>query len=110
MPPRSWGPHPRILAGKPICHGEQSCPGTGWRVLDVIVLAVQDCRSWGVHMTDGKLADWLDLADALTALRSQLAEAQARAWDSAIHMAVEDVTIEFGLELQRSAKGNGEFR
>lgn len=61
-------------------------------------------------MTEGTPADWLDVADALTALRSQLAEAQARAWDGAIHLSVEEVTIEFGLELQRSAKGNGEFR
>jgi hypothetical protein len=61
-------------------------------------------------MTEGKPADWLDMADALTALRGQLAEAQARAWDGAIHLSVDEVTIEFGLELQRTAKGNGEFR
>lgn len=54
--------------------------------------------------------DWLDLADALTALRGQLAEARMRAADSPIKLSVEEVTVEFGLELQRSAKGDGAFR
>jgi hypothetical protein len=54
--------------------------------------------------------DWLDLADALTALHEQLAEAQAQAASGAIKLSVEEVTVEFGLELQRSAKGDGQLR
>jgi hypothetical protein len=54
--------------------------------------------------------DWLDLADALTALRGQLAEAQARAVGSAIKLSVQEVTVEFGLELQRTAKRDGGLR
>ncbi|MGP4091584.1 trypco2 family protein [Streptomyces sp. KR55] len=54
--------------------------------------------------------DWLDLADAVTALRRQLEEARTRAVDSPIKLSVEEVTVEFGLELQRSAKGDGAFR
>jgi NTP-dependent ternary system trypsin peptidase co-occuring protein len=61
-------------------------------------------------MADKGPAEWLDLADALTALRDQLAEAQARAYYSPIHLSVEEVTIEFGLELQRSAHANGGLR
>ncbi|MCZ0988317.1 trypco2 family protein [Streptomyces diastatochromogenes] len=54
--------------------------------------------------------DWLDLADALTALREQLAEAKVRGSGSPVRLSVEEVTVEFGLELQRSAKGDGGFR
>jgi hypothetical protein len=61
-------------------------------------------------MADGTSTEWLDLADALTALRGQLAEAQKRAWDSPIHLSVEEVTVELGLELHRSAKGDGGLR
>ncbi|MCC3326493.1 trypco2 family protein [Nocardia abscessus] len=61
-------------------------------------------------MADAPHADWLDLVDALTALRRQLIEAQSRATDSAIKLAIQEVTVEFGLELQRSAKGSGGFR
>jgi len=61
-------------------------------------------------MADGTSSEWLDLADALTALRGQLAEAQERALHSPIRLSVEDVTVELGLELQRSAKGDGGLR
>jgi hypothetical protein len=61
-------------------------------------------------MADGVPTEWLDLADALSALRGQLAEAQQRAWRSPIHLSVEEVTVEFGLELQRSAKADGGLR
>jgi hypothetical protein len=52
----------------------------------------------------------LDLADAVTALRGQLIEAQARAEGSAIQLTVEEVTIELALELRRSAKAEGALR
>jgi hypothetical protein len=61
-------------------------------------------------MADKGPAEWLDLADALTALRDQLAEAQARAYYSPIRLSVEEVTIEFGLELEWcpwTARGSG---
>lgn len=58
----------------------------------------------------GTPSEWMDLADALTALRGQLAEAQERALHSPIRLSVEDVTVEFGLELQRSAKADGGLR
>lgn len=62
-------------------------------------------------MTDASAhTDWLDLADALTALREQLAEARSRASGSSVLLTVEEVTVELGLELQRSAKGDGAFR
>lgn len=54
--------------------------------------------------------DWLDLADALTALREQLAESRTRAAGSPVRLTVEEVTVEFGLELQRSARAEGGFR
>ena len=61
-------------------------------------------------MADGSQVEWLDLADALTALREQLIEAQERALGSPIRLSVEEVTVELGLELQRSAKGDGGLR
>lgn len=54
--------------------------------------------------------DWLDLADALSALHEQLAEAQLRASDSPIRLSVGEVTVEFGMELRRSARGDGALR
>lgn len=68
-------------------------------------------RLFGALMADAMShTDWLDLADALTALRGQIAEAQMRASGSAVKLSVEEVTVEFGLELQRSAKGDGGLR
>ncbi|MGH9212433.1 MAG: trypco2 family protein [Acidimicrobiales bacterium] len=61
-------------------------------------------------MTDGTPTEWLDLADALNALRGQLVEAQQRVGHSPIHLSVEEVTVELGLELHRSAKGGGGLR
>lgn len=61
-------------------------------------------------MTGPESADWLDLADALSALHEQLAEAQFRSLDSPIRFSVEEVTVEFGMELQRSARGDGGLR
>ena len=54
--------------------------------------------------------DWLDLADAMSALHEQLGEAQLRAADSPITLSVEEVTVEFGMELRRSARGDGALR
>lgn len=61
-------------------------------------------------MADPDYSDWLDLADVLTALHEQLAEAQIRAAGSPIRFSVEEVTVELGMELQRSANGNGGLR
>jgi len=61
-------------------------------------------------VADESQVEWLDLADALTALREQLIEAQERALGSPIRLSVEEVTVELGLELQRSAKGDGGLR
>ncbi|MFE7561970.1 trypco2 family protein [Kitasatospora sp. NPDC057500] len=54
--------------------------------------------------------DWLDLADALSALHEQLGEARLRAADSPIRLSVEEVTVEFGMELRRLARGDGGLR
>ena len=54
--------------------------------------------------------DWLDLADAVTALRSQLAEAQRRAAGSSLRLSVDEITMEFGLELVREAGADGGLR
>jgi Trypsin-co-occurring domain 2 len=59
-------------------------------------------------MGDG--SDWLDLADAVDALREQLAEAQYRAADSTIRFAISEITMQFGVELVRSARGDGGLR
>jgi NTP-dependent ternary system trypsin peptidase co-occuring protein len=61
-------------------------------------------------MSDRTDTGWLDLADALTALHEQLAEAQIRSSDSPIRLSVEEVTMELGMELQRSARGDGGLR
>ena len=61
-------------------------------------------------MGDRTDTGWLDLADALTALHEQLAEAQVRSSDSPIRFSVEEVTVELGMELQRSARGDGGLR
>lgn len=58
----------------------------------------------------GRDHDWLDLADAVTALRGQLAEAQRRAAGDPIRFGITEITMEFGLELVRSAKGDGGLR
>jgi hypothetical protein len=53
---------------------------------------------------------WLDLADAVTALRNQLAEAQRRGAGDPIRLGISEITMQFGLELVRSAKGDGGLR
>ncbi len=58
----------------------------------------------------GDHGDWLDLADAVDALRRQLAEAQVRAADSAIHFSITEITMEFGLELVHSVRGDAGLR
>lgn len=55
-------------------------------------------------------AKWLDVADAVAALRGQLAEAQLRAADDPIRFSVTEITMEFGLELVHSAKADGGLR
>jgi len=51
---------------------------------------------------DGGGADWLDLADAITLLRRQVAEAQRRVateGDAGVLFALGEITLELGLEL-----------
>ncbi|MFF2406319.1 trypco2 family protein [Streptomyces sp. NPDC058092] len=58
--------------------------------------------------TDGD--DWLDLADALDLLRSQVAESQRRAQRSEVRFGVEQITVDFELELMRTREGGGGLR
>lgn len=53
-------------------------------------------------MGGGGGEDWLDLADAITLLRGQVAEAQRRAaaeGDGGVHFTLGGITLELGLEL-----------
>ncbi|HEY9367810.1 trypco2 family protein [Streptomyces sp.] len=54
--------------------------------------------------------DWLDLADALDLLRSQVAEAQRRARRSEVRFGVDEITVEFETELVRTREGGGGLR
>ncbi|MER8083695.1 trypco2 family protein [Streptomyces sp. NPDC058316] len=54
--------------------------------------------------------DWLDLADALDLLRSQVAESQRRARRSEVRFGVEQITVDFELELTRTREGGGGLR
>ncbi|RRS01235.1 trypco2 family protein [Glycomyces terrestris] len=54
--------------------------------------------------------DWLDLADAIEVLRSQLAEAQRRGQDSQLQFVLGEITAEFEIELVRAKSGGGALR
>ncbi|MFD5369965.1 trypco2 family protein [Streptomyces sp. NPDC127103] len=60
--------------------------------------------------------DALDLADALTLLRSQIAEAQNRIadpngqGDQGIRFGLAEITVELGMELARTTGGSGGLR
>lgn len=54
--------------------------------------------------------DWLDLADALDLLRAQVTESQRRAQSSEIRFGVEQITVDFELELMRTREGGGSLR
>ncbi|MEU9998144.1 trypco2 family protein [Streptomyces sp. NPDC050848] len=69
-------------------------------------------------MSDTRGADgqWMDLADAVTLLRKQIAEAQRRladptgGGDKGVLFALGEITVELGLELTRSNGVNGGLR
>ncbi|MET7938297.1 trypco2 family protein [Streptomyces sp. NPDC005322] len=58
--------------------------------------------------------DWLDLADAITLLRSQIVEARNRldggAGASGVHFTLGEITLELGMELARVKGGDGGLR
>lgn len=58
----------------------------------------------------GQDGDWLDLADAVEVLRTQLAEAQRRAQDSDLRLVLGEITAEFEVELVRTRNGGGALR
>ncbi|MFJ7996372.1 trypco2 family protein [Streptomyces sp. NPDC096310] len=53
---------------------------------------------------------WLDLADAIEVLRSQLSEAQRRGQDSSLRFVLGEITAEFEIELVRAKNGGGKLR
>lgn len=65
----------------------------------------------GVAMTGARGDDdWLDLADAVGLLRDQILEARRRAGASEVRFEIDNVTVEFELELARSRSAGGELR
>lgn len=63
--------------------------------------------------TDNALQDALDLADAITLLRDQIAEAQRRlatSGDKGVRFTVGEITLVFGVELSRTRGLNGGLR
>ncbi|WP_369244646.1 trypco2 family protein [Streptomyces sp. R41] len=54
--------------------------------------------------------DWLDLADAIEVLRTQLSEAQRRGQDSQLRFVLGEITAEFEIELVRTGGGGGKLR
>jgi hypothetical protein len=62
---------------------------------------------------DGGGEDWLDLADAITLLRRQVAEAQRRVaaeGDGGVHFTLGGITLELGLELTRTQNADAGLR
>ncbi|MFI6933473.1 trypco2 family protein [Streptomyces sp. NPDC050287] len=59
---------------------------------------------------DDRDDDWLDLADAIEVLRSQLSEAQRRGQDSSLRFVLGEITAEFEIELVRAKNGGGTLR
>ncbi|MET7888721.1 trypco2 family protein [Streptomyces avermitilis] len=66
--------------------------------------------------TNGGGEDMLDLADAITLLCDQIAEAQARIADpqgqgnKGVRFGLGEITLELGMELARSSGGHGGLR
>ncbi|MEK2491050.1 trypco2 family protein [Kitasatospora purpeofusca] len=66
--------------------------------------------------TDGTGGEWLDLADAITLLRDQIAEAQRRIADPAgggdqgVRFTMGEITLDLGLELTGTKGVNGGLR
>ena len=53
--------------------------------------------------------EWLDVADAITLLRKQVAEAQRRVaaeGDQGVHFSLGEITLELGLELTNTQGGD----
>ncbi|MBV7701029.1 trypco2 family protein [Streptomyces sp. TRM70350] len=67
---------------------------------------------------NGRGEEWLDLADAITLLRDQIAEAQSRIADpdgtgaghKGVLFTLGDITLELGMELTRSRAADGGLR
>lgn len=63
--------------------------------------------------TDGTGGEWLDLADAITLLRDQIAEAQRRVadpvggGDKGVQFTMGEITLDLGLELTGTKGVNG---
>ncbi|AZP14725.1 hypothetical protein EJC51_47400 [Streptomyces aquilus] len=79
------------------------------------VLAEQNAGA--VTMSSGGAGeDWLDLADAVALLRSQIAEAQARiddpqgAGDKGVRFEIGEITVDLGMELTRTRGADGQLR
>jgi hypothetical protein len=66
--------------------------------------------------TDGTGGEWLDLADAITLLRDQIAEAQRRiadpvgGGDKGVQFTMGEITLDLGLELTGTKGVNGGFK
>ena len=63
--------------------------------------------------TGGTDEDWMDLADAITLLRGQIAQAQTRlaaAGDRGVVFGLGEITLELGVELARTRGGDGSLR
>lgn len=58
----------------------------------------------------GQDGDWLDLADAIELLRTQLSEAQRRAADSELRLVLGEITAEFEVELVSTGNGGAALR
>ncbi|WP_335983787.1 trypco2 family protein [Streptomyces sp. CA2R106] len=54
--------------------------------------------------------EWLDLADAIEVLRTQVAEAEQRARGSELRFVLGEITAEFEVELVRAGNGGGRLR
>ncbi|MFE5026033.1 trypco2 family protein [Streptomyces sp. NPDC056656] len=64
----------------------------------------------GAMASSGHDEDWLDLADAIEVLRSQLSEAQRRGQGSQLRFVLGEITAEFEIELVRTRNGGGALR
>ncbi|MFC9325044.1 trypco2 family protein [Kitasatospora sp. NPDC057015] len=65
--------------------------------------------------SNGTGEEWLDLADAITLLRGQVAEARDRlnrngARESGVLFNLGEITLELGMELTRTKGGDGSLR
>jgi hypothetical protein len=70
----------------------------------------------GMSGTNGTGGEWLDLADAITLLRDQIAEAQARLaeptglGDRGVRFTMGEITLDLGLELTGTKGVDGGLR